>query len=348
MPDELALDPNCDLCEAARITPWFHEDDICWIAECEICAVPMVVWRSHGVTPPSDQLAHMHDKLAMVVVGELHVRALRRRQHAQHPRPLPRARASAGRVLRSRSQAPRQTSEPRRSVTEHVLTIDLGTSGPKVALFTLDGSFVDGDFTPVALNVLPDGGVEQSPGAWWDGVVAAAQRVMGRTAIPAADVDRGRGHVAMVGNRSDRPRRHAAARRDHLDGFARRGGDAARRRRRGAAAGLRTAQAAHVDQSHGWRARAVGQGLDLAHPLVAARAARDRAGDVEVPRAEGLAQLPAHGSVRGDARLDRPALGHRQPRRGPRRLRPRPAAASRSSTARSCPISCRRRRSSGR
>ena len=23
---------DCDLCEAARITPWFHEDDICWIA----------------------------------------------------------------------------------------------------------------------------------------------------------------------------------------------------------------------------------------------------------------------------------------------------------------------------
>src|SRR6266481_4931057 len=50
----------CDLCRAARITPWYHEDDICWIAECEICAVPMVVWRSHGVEPPSDQLAHMH------------------------------------------------------------------------------------------------------------------------------------------------------------------------------------------------------------------------------------------------------------------------------------------------
>jgi len=60
-------DANCDLCEAARITPWFHEDDICWIAECEICAVPMVVWRSHGIEPPGTELAHMHDKLAMVV-----------------------------------------------------------------------------------------------------------------------------------------------------------------------------------------------------------------------------------------------------------------------------------------
>jgi len=22
---------------AARITPWYHEDDVCWIAECTIC-----------------------------------------------------------------------------------------------------------------------------------------------------------------------------------------------------------------------------------------------------------------------------------------------------------------------
>ena len=62
-----AHDDDCDLCEAARITEWFHEDDICWIAECEICATPMVVWRYHGVNPPPDHLAHMHDQLANVV-----------------------------------------------------------------------------------------------------------------------------------------------------------------------------------------------------------------------------------------------------------------------------------------
>ena len=44
---------DCDLCEAARITHWFHEDDVCWIAECEICATPMVVWRWHGTEPPA-------------------------------------------------------------------------------------------------------------------------------------------------------------------------------------------------------------------------------------------------------------------------------------------------------
>lgn len=39
---------------------------MCWIAECEICAVPMVVWRSHGTAPPEADLAHMHARLREV------------------------------------------------------------------------------------------------------------------------------------------------------------------------------------------------------------------------------------------------------------------------------------------
>jgi hypothetical protein len=60
-------DPSCDLCEEARITPWFHEDDLCWIAECEICAVPMVVWREHDNAPPDDVKAQLHERLGNVV-----------------------------------------------------------------------------------------------------------------------------------------------------------------------------------------------------------------------------------------------------------------------------------------
>jgi len=71
---------------------------------------------------------------------------------------------------------------------DHVLTIDLGTSGPKLALFTMGGAFVDGDFTPVELNLLPGGGAEQSPRSWWEGIVAAAQRMMARGAVAADDV----------------------------------------------------------------------------------------------------------------------------------------------------------------
>ena len=67
---------DCDLCEAARLTEWYHEDEICWIAECEICAVPMVVWRDHGVVVPEDVMAHMMERLAEIAnarVGEFYV-----------------------------------------------------------------------------------------------------------------------------------------------------------------------------------------------------------------------------------------------------------------------------------
>ncbi|CAB4945262.1 unannotated protein [freshwater metagenome] len=67
MPSAFPGPEHCDLCEAARLTEWFYEDDVCWIAECEICAVPMVVWRVHSTSPASETLSHMHAKLADVV-----------------------------------------------------------------------------------------------------------------------------------------------------------------------------------------------------------------------------------------------------------------------------------------
>ncbi len=53
----------CDLCAAERYTHWYHEDDICWIADCEICSVPMVVWKQHGTEPSESDRAHMFDQL---------------------------------------------------------------------------------------------------------------------------------------------------------------------------------------------------------------------------------------------------------------------------------------------
>jgi hypothetical protein len=58
----------CELCRAERITEWFYEDEVCWIAECEQCSVPMVVWRQHDVTPDADTLGHLHRALAEVVL----------------------------------------------------------------------------------------------------------------------------------------------------------------------------------------------------------------------------------------------------------------------------------------
>lgn len=50
---------HCELCEAARFTHWYAEDDLCWVADCEVCIVPMVVWKQHGVAPPLSDLTHM-------------------------------------------------------------------------------------------------------------------------------------------------------------------------------------------------------------------------------------------------------------------------------------------------
>lgn len=95
----IATDPRftrvsgCDLCRAARITPWHYEDDVCWIAECEICEVPMVVWRYHGAAPPAAHLEHMHAclrEVAIQQVGEFyiddHMRNIPDHYHA-HGRP---------------------------------------------------------------------------------------------------------------------------------------------------------------------------------------------------------------------------------------------------------------------
>ena len=61
----------CELCEEARLTTWHYEDDVCWVADCEICTVPMVVWRKHAVDPPADVLAHMVAQLGIVADREL-------------------------------------------------------------------------------------------------------------------------------------------------------------------------------------------------------------------------------------------------------------------------------------
>jgi len=86
---------GCDLCTAARLTPWFHEDDLCWIAECEICATPMVVLRRHERSPSPEVRTALHDRLAAVVAAHFdfdhwvddHMRNIPDHYHA-HARPV--------------------------------------------------------------------------------------------------------------------------------------------------------------------------------------------------------------------------------------------------------------------
>lgn len=58
-----------------------------------------------------------------------------------------------------------------------VLAIDLGTSGPKVALVSTTGQVLAHASEPTELHLLPDGGAEQDPKDWWRAIVAATRRL---------------------------------------------------------------------------------------------------------------------------------------------------------------------------
>jgi len=58
------------------------------------------------------------------------------------------------------------------SVPPQILAIDLGTSGMKAALVAADGTVTGWAERPVPLVVLPGGGAEQDPVAWWDALAS--------------------------------------------------------------------------------------------------------------------------------------------------------------------------------
>jgi hypothetical protein len=62
-----SAESTCELCEATPFTEWFRSDDLCWIAECDSCGVPMVVWRVHDASPPPEVRAALHERLIAVV-----------------------------------------------------------------------------------------------------------------------------------------------------------------------------------------------------------------------------------------------------------------------------------------
>jgi xylulokinase len=62
----------------------------------------------------------------------------------------------------------------------YILAIDLGTSGPKVALVSIQGELVGSEFEETQLFLLPDGGAEQSPAGWWHAITIAVKRLLGK------------------------------------------------------------------------------------------------------------------------------------------------------------------------
>ena len=60
----------------------------------------------------------------------------------------------------------------------HILAVDLGTSGPKVALVSESGEIVGTATEPVDLLLDGSGGAEQDPHAWWNAIAKATRRTM--------------------------------------------------------------------------------------------------------------------------------------------------------------------------
>ena len=70
----------------------------------------------------------------------------------------------------------------------YVLAIDLGTSGPKVALVSDRGELVGDGFAPVDLHLLPGGGAEQDPDQWWEAIKTATRDVLADEPVPLESI----------------------------------------------------------------------------------------------------------------------------------------------------------------
>ncbi len=67
---------------------------------------------------------------------------------------------------------------------KYILAIDLGTSGPKVALISIYGDIIASEFKATDIVLLPNGGAEQNPDDWWEAVKTAVRRLLDKRMVP--------------------------------------------------------------------------------------------------------------------------------------------------------------------
>ena len=71
---------------------------------------------------------------------------------------------------------------------KYILTIDLGTSGPKVALVSTRGEVVACEFEATPCLLLPNGGAEQRPDDWWRAIKTATARLLAQNWVPIGEI----------------------------------------------------------------------------------------------------------------------------------------------------------------
>ncbi|MBN1496767.1 MAG: FGGY-family carbohydrate kinase [Spirochaetes bacterium] len=69
--------------------------------------------------------------------------------------------------------------------SRYVLAIDLGSGGPKAAVISDAGRVMASASVKVPISILPGGGVEQDPHAWWEGAKSAAKKAIAQSGVPS-------------------------------------------------------------------------------------------------------------------------------------------------------------------
>ncbi len=69
-----------------------------------------------------------------------------------------------------------------------ILAIDLGTSGPKVALLSTQGELIGSEFEETPILLPAGGGAEQAPDDWWNAIQMAGQRLFAKNLVPKDDI----------------------------------------------------------------------------------------------------------------------------------------------------------------
>ena len=72
------------------------------------------------------------------------------------------------------------------SVKDHIVAYDLGTSGCKASLYTLDGSLVSSSSVGYVTYYPQAGFHEQRPEDWWDAVCRSTRELLDRTQVKAS------------------------------------------------------------------------------------------------------------------------------------------------------------------
>lgn len=114
---------------------------------------------------------------------------------------------------KSSSLPPPTISRPSQMGDQHILAVDLGTSGCKTAVVRVDGTVLGFATQPVSMKVVAEVGAEQNPEDWWQAFLATAVKVLKDTGVDrkavVAVVCSCQGEGTIPVSRSGEPLTHA-------------------------------------------------------------------------------------------------------------------------------------------